>query len=178
MLKPSFIALCMVALSPLVLSCSSTSYKEDILCPTVRIEKATASATYFKEGKSKGLIDKVFSVKIMGYKGTCSYDKDHPSTVNMSINVEFEAELGAAAMSREQSAKYFVAIPEFYPAAFAKQVFPVRFAFPERYDRIDYRDEEVNISIPIPEGKTATDYTVYIGMQLDKDMLKYNRTLK
>jgi len=178
MLKPSFIALCMVALSPLVLSCSSTSYKEDILCPTVRIEKATASATYFKEGKSKGLIDKVFSVKIMGYKGTCSYDKDHPSTVNMSINVEFEAELGAAATSREQSAKYFVAIPEFYPAAFAKQVFPVRFAFPERYDRIDYRDEEVNISIPIPEGKTATDYTVYIGMQLDKDMLKYNRTLK
>jgi len=177
MSKPSLLTLCILTLSPLMLSCSS-AYKEDILCPTVHIEKATAGATYFKEGKGRGLVDKVFSVKIMGYKGTCSYDKDHPSTVNMTLNVEFETELGPAATSRKQNAEYFVAIPEFYPAAFAKQVFPLRFTFPEGYDRIDYRDEEVNISIPIPEGKTATDYTVYIGMQLDKDMLKYNRTLK
>ena len=177
MSKPSLLAICLIILSPLALSCSS-AYKEDILCPTIHIEKATSVATYFKEGKGRGLVDKVFSVKIVGYKGTCSYDKNHPSTVNMSLNVEFETELGAAATSRKQSAEYFVAIPEFYPAAFAKQVFPVNFTFPEGYDRIDYRDEEVNISIPIPEDKTAMDYTVYIGMQLDKDMLKYNRTLK
>ena len=177
MTKPYFSALCILMLSPLALSCSS-SYKEDILCPMVHIEKATAGATYFKDGKGKGLVDKVFAVKITGYKGTCSYDKDHPSTVNMSLNVEFEAELGAAATSRKQSARYFIAIPEFYPAAFAKQVFPLNFTFPERYDRIDYRDEEVNISIPIPEDKSAMDYTIYVGMQLDKDMLKYNRTLK
>ncbi|MBR7159325.1 MAG: hypothetical protein IKD08_06615 [Alphaproteobacteria bacterium] len=158
------------------LSACAFSEAPEPMCPLVVLEKSTADAVYFKDGGGKGVIDRVMEVRLMGYKGSCEYNKDH-TELTFTLNAEFEAELGAAAKSRKQKFSYFVAVPQFYPEDKAKQVFTVEVDFPQGVDMLKYRDEPLEINIPVKASENGKDFQVYIGMQLDKNMLEYNRTL-
>ncbi len=158
------------------LSACSSSEVQEPKCPNVSIERVTADAVYFQDGKSKGIVDRVMEVRLMGYKASCVYNKKH-TELTFTLNPEFEAELGAAAKSRKQKFSYFVAIPQFYPDAGAKQLFTVDVEFPNGFDVVDYRDEPVEIVIPVKPSESGSDFDIYIGMQLDENMLEYNRTL-
>jgi hypothetical protein len=77
---------------------------------------------------------------------------------------------------REGNLTYFVAIPAFYPAAGAKQIMPVKFAFPEgNVNSMMIRDEEVHITLPLGEEKTSKDVPLYVGFQLTQQELTFNR---
>lgn len=167
-----------LALLPLLIlaSCSS-SPKEEPTCPSIFIEKATAEAFFFKDEKSKGITDKIMSVEILGYKGTCEYNDKHTAIIT-TIKPEFELELGPAAKNKKQSFKYFIAIPELYPNANGKQIFSVDIDFKKGFDTLTYRDEPVIITIPLKPNEPEKSYKIYLGLQLDKNQLDYNRDLK
>ncbi len=165
-----------IVFASFLLSACSSAGSPEPKCPLVSIEKNTADAFFFKEETNKSIIDKTLEVNLMGYNGSCVYNKEH-TELTFTINVNFKVKLGAAAKSRKQQFSYFVALPQFYPQNNAKQIFTVNLEFPEGVDVVNYRDEPVEITIPVKDSETGHDFIVYIGLQLDKNMLEYNRML-
>lgn len=143
-------------------------------CPKVLIEKDTASLTSFGNNLGRDITDQEFIVALESYDGSCTYSKKR-NNVDVTINPEFLVELGAASTSNAVTTKYFTAIPEFFPNPNGKFTHDVSFKFPEGITKTKFRGEPVTISIPLKDGKDGTDYDIYIGMQLTKDQLEYNR---
>jgi hypothetical protein len=113
----------------------------------------------------------------LGYDGTCRYN--HKKDISeVSFRIFVEAELGTAAEKRKQNLEYFVAIPSFYPKKEGKNIFKIELDFPKNMDLVRFRDKEIEIKIPIKDGKTPQDIDVYYGFQLTKDELLYNRLMR
>ena len=68
-----------------------------------------------------------------------------------------------------------MAIPEFHPAERGKRVFPVEMKFESGVNRVLYRDE-ISIAIPVTEQRRAEDFNVFMGFQLDRGQLRFNRS--
>ncbi|MCP4393024.1 MAG: hypothetical protein GY804_01965 [Alphaproteobacteria bacterium] len=143
-------------------------------CPKVFIEKDTASLTSFGNNKGRDITDKELYVQIDSFGGSCSYNKDL-TNVDVTISPVFIAEKGMGAKSNTLKAKYFTAIPKFFPNPNGKFEHDITLEFPAGNAKTLYRVEPVTISIPLSEGETGLDYDVYIGMQLTKEQLEYNR---
>lgn len=146
-------------------------------CPGIYLEKDTVSAVFFKDDIGKDITDKIFEVEVTGYEGYCNFSKDL-KTVEVKIHVLFDAALGGAASSRDVNFDYFVAIPSFYPEKEGKQIFNVGLNFPEGVYYVSHRDEEITLTLPMPQTETAKDLSVFVGIQLNENQLEYNRQIK
>ncbi len=145
------------------------------ICPSVLIERDTSARAVFKQnGNVKDASAKMFDVSLVGYDADCVYNTKKQQ-YGISVRPVFDIELGSAQKDRDVSFDYFVAMPQYYPAKDAKQLFSVNTKMPKNSDKIHYRDNDVYVGIPVEEGKKISDYEVYIGLQLDKDELEYNR---
>ena len=149
-------------------------------CPGVSIDRDTARVTQFRHGLGRDITDIVMETDLMGYSGDCSVDKKK-NQVLMHLSMSFKSHLGPAAAPgdedgiRHGSFKYFIALPDFFPHPAGKQVFAVDVAFPPNVNELTYRDEQIDLLIPLTKGMTSKDVRVYLGMQLDGEQLKYNR---
>ncbi|MGD9639066.1 MAG: hypothetical protein AB7U85_08415 [Alphaproteobacteria bacterium] len=143
-------------------------------CPGVYLEENTVSGTFFKDEVGKDITDKVLEVEIKGYDGYCTYSKDLKK-VEVRINAVFDAVLGGAAKSRKVDFSYFIAVPSFYPAKEGKQVFNVSLDFPEGVYYLSHLDDEIKITLPVPQDEKDKDLSIFLGLQLTENQLKYNR---
>ncbi len=150
----------------------------DPVCPDLRIDRDTAQMTVF-DGSGQDLTDALFEARILDVVGDCAYEEndDAPGgVVTVEFNVLFGISRGPALEGRDGHFTYFVALPGFYPAAQAKQALAVDFRFPENNaPAIQVRDEVVRIDIPVDSPKAGERTPVYIGFQLTRDQLDYNR---
>lgn len=147
-------------------------------CPQVRIDRDTAKLTRFK-GSGTDVTDTLIDAEITGYTGTCEVKAD-AREIQMALNVTFAATVGPATPveadgTRKQSFRYFVALPDFYPHPAGKQVFQTEIVFPPNVNQVRYRDAEVTLKIPLTKSVSSGDVRVYLGMQLDRDQLEFNR---
>lgn len=162
----------------LALSACSAFKKEDASggqdCPSVRVDRNTATMTQFRDGSGRDLTDVVFGAEIVDYAGDCQFDKK-TNTVNVRMKVLFAITEGPAETQPTNTLQYFVAVPSFYPAPAAKQVLGMDFKYPDgNVATMMVRDEEVRLSIPL-EGRTTKETPIYIGFQLTEEQLEYNR---
>ncbi len=147
-------------------------------CPQIRIDRDTAQLTRFT-GSGTDLTDTLVTAEVLGYTGTCKVKAD-AHEVEMALNVTFQATVGPATPaqpdgSRRQRFSYFVALPDFYPHPAGKQVFEAEVVFPPNVNQVRYRDGEVTLRIPLTKSVSSGDVRVYLGMQLDRDQLEFNR---
>ncbi|MBE1236252.1 hypothetical protein IHV25_01095 [Phaeovibrio sulfidiphilus] len=153
--------------------CNAFVTEDGRACPHVRIDAATAQLVQFGPGPGRDVTDERLSARVLVPEGGCAYDS---SGVTVDMNVSFQLELGPAARDgREAAFEYFVAIPEFYPSEAAKQVYPVSVRFPDSVDRIVYRDERVEVRLPLEAGEDASGLDIYVGLQLTEGELRYNQ---
>jgi hypothetical protein len=168
------LALAAVALS--LGGCSLFQKKgEQMDCPEIRVDADTAKLTQFRQGGGQDITDIVIESQIASLDGDCGWDAKS-RTLDVKLKVLFQVTRGPAMDGREGNLTYFVAIPAFYPAAGAKQIMPVKFAFPEgNVNSMMIRDEEVHITLPLGEEKTSKDVPLYVGFQLTQQELTFNR---
>jgi len=167
-------AAAVLAAAVLLVGCG-TDPTDALPCPPVRMAEDTATLTRFAGG-GRDLIDVAWEARITGYTGTCGF-ADDGSAVDVAMSVGFRVSRGPAAEGREGSFSYFVAVPRFYPAEGAKQVLPVTFRFPEgTATTVRLRDEEVRVTIPLPNDLHPREVPVYVGFQLTAEQLEWNRT--
>lgn len=166
----------LVLLAPVILAvagCGAFTREDPRACPNVRIDATTAQVTVFAPGRGRDVTDQILTATVTGLEGGCSYDK---AGVYAEMNVTFEVELGPGAPpSREVSFSYFVAMPDYFPAAGAKQVYTIAVKFPPNVSRVVYRDEKLSVRLPLGEGETAAGKNIYVGLQLTEDELRFNR---
>ncbi len=155
----------------LLSACSAATYKEaELKCPTVLIAKDTAEITKIVDGQT------LWKAKIKGYKGDCSFSKKKDE-MNLNLDVEFDAEFLTDDVDRGFTLPCYVAAPALYPEPVGKQNFYADVVFLDGKDKITARKKGVDFSFPLVNkaGEVVNIDEVYIGIQLDKEQLQYNR---
>ena len=163
------------ALTLLLAGCSVFDRKPQPPCPRVSVLGEASTMTNFRAGPGRDITDVTMNASIDSFKGTCHYDFDK-KLMTMQIGVGMTISRGPAARGRSDHFSYFVAIPAFFPKPQAKSVFDVAVKFPEGVNTLRYRDDGVEITIPIPNLDYLERYEVYLGFQLNPDQLAYNRS--
>lgn len=145
-------------------------------CPHIIIVKDTAELTTFRPGPGRDLTDVVLDARIDRFGGECETDleSDKSGTVNVDLQMIFEATRGPANETRTGEFSFFVAIANRDGAILAKKVFGTEFAFEGNRNRIG-GIEELTQEIPLRAGELGEDFDIFIGFQLDPEQLKYNR---
>ncbi len=143
-------------------------------CPKVFLLKDANSITFFRPTPNQNITDILATITIVDFTGECKYNKKL-TKANINLKLTFDIKRGPADTRKETNFQYFVAIPRFYPAPKGKNIFPLRARFKGNQTRIKLLDE-ISIEIPIPKNPVVDQYSVYIGLQLTPQQLKYNRS--
>lgn len=153
--------------------CSSTETAEaPVPCPAFRIPDEAAKLTRFRPGGAADLTDVAFQARISGTGMNCLKGDEREAIVDVAI--EFEAARGPAATQSGQQIPYFVGIVGPDGQILNKQSFSVELQVPDRQSTAA-SVEEIRITIPVAEGRTADAYTLFGGLQLTPEELQYNR---
>lgn len=141
-------------------------------CPQILALADAAKLTQYREGRGRDITDIEVEAEIAAFQGECKYTK---TGVDVTMKVAIDAKRGPADTDRKANIAFFIAIPAFYPAASAKEVFPVALSFPDNTNMARYTEEEITLSIPLKSGELADKYEIYMGLQLDAEQLQRNR---
>jgi len=145
-------------------------------CPNIVIVKDTAEMTTFRPGPGRDLTDVVLDARIDRFDGECATDleRDRSGTVNVDLQLIFEAVRGPANDTKGGSFSYFVAIANRKGDILAKKVFDTEFEFEGNRTRVG-GVEELTQEIPLRAGELGEDFDIFVGFQLSPEQLKYNR---
>ena len=146
-------------------------------CPQIVIVKDTSQLTVFQPGPGRDLTDVLLDARIDRFGGECETDlePDNSGTVNVDLQLVFEATRGPANKTRAANFSYYVAIGDRSGAILAKKVFDVGFEFEGNRNRVG-GIEELTQEIPLRTGELGEDFEIFIGFQLSPEQLDYNHT--
>lgn len=166
------VASAVAAMALFAYACDSGEKFSQRICPQVQILEYADRLTEFAPGPGRDLTDIVLRGRLVNFQGECNVEKD---SVQLDLMLDFLIERGPASRGAEGRFAYFVAISEFHPAPSGKQVFPIELEFESGLNRVAYRDQ-VSVGIPLAEGRSASDFNLFIGFQLDRRQLEFNRS--
>ncbi|MHA1598346.1 MAG: hypothetical protein ACTSV1_06450 [Alphaproteobacteria bacterium] len=168
-----------VVLLAVVLSgCQNTADVIIPSCPGASILDETSTLTRFKQGSGRDLIDIDFEAEIIGISGGCRFDIDDDTgtgNIEMSVRTTFKLTRGTANADARATLRYFVVLTDAASAVIDKQVFPYEAEFLNNRTVITDEDAPIKLNIPIRSGQTGEDFRVFVGFQLSRDELLYNR---
>lgn len=178
--KTALAALIAVGLS----ACSGNWWedkKETRPCPKVSILADAASETTFAPGPGRDLTDIVHQGEVTGFAGACLYDTDSKTgegTLDVELRLDLSAVRGPADTSRRASLRYFVSLTDNKLAVLTRESFDVAAEFPGNRTQAKIEKQPIYLSIPIKKGQTGADFQVFVGFQLTREQLDYNRANK
>ena len=162
----------MAATALLVHACGGEEKFSQRICPQVQILEYADRLTEFAPGPGRDLTDIVLRGRLVNFQGECNVEKD---AVELDLMLDFLIERGPASRDDRGRFAYFVAISEFHPAPSGKRVFPIELEFESGLNRVAYRDR-ISVGIPVAEGRSPSDFNLFIGFQLDRGQLEFNRS--
>ena len=166
------IASAAAAVSLAVYACGGEDRFAERICPRVQVLEYADRLTEFAPGPGRDVTDVVLRGRIAGFQGECTVGKE---SVEVDLGVEFLLERGPANRAGKGRFAHFVALLEFHPAPVGKRVFPVEIEFESGNNRALFRDG-VAIEIPLTGKRSAKDFNVFIGFQLEPGQLEHNRS--
>lgn len=147
-------------------------------CPEISVLGDAASITQFRKGPGSDPIDVFASARIKDVLAVCEVNVDESTGngfISVKMNVVMDIQRGPANRISRTLLKYFVGLTDRSGEIVKKEVFPVDVTFPGYRTRINLEDDPVNILVPVVNGETQQ---VFVGYQLSKKQLDYNRKLK
>lgn len=143
-------------------------------CPPVRIDNTTARLIQFKEGAGRDISDVEYQADMVAYEGSCTFSE---KGVEVQMDLDFTLASGAAVKKGTQPIYYFVAVPQLFPDTVGKRVFQLKHDVPSSPGvKEKVRESDIRVFIPLKKDEPAAAYDVYVGLQLTKEQLDYNRT--
>ena len=150
-------------------------------CPPVVLPGDTATLTRF-DGSGRDLTDVVFQARVREANQVCDYE-DEDTLIESELLITFEIERGPALRrlaadtgENRVGFTYFVAVAtnEAEPRILTREAFDVEATFEGNRSRIALADE-IAPRIPLGPGEDGTDYRLYVGIELNRAELDYNR---
>jgi hypothetical protein len=158
------------ALLILLAGCSIFQSEKAPPCPRAAlIEGADRVVRFAGEGRTPN--DVAFEARILSVGGDCDFSDDQRRvTINMKVRIE--GARGPALAAKEAPLSYFVAIVAPDGKVLAREEFDT--AIPLK-DKTAIISEELEPEIPLPEGRRAASYTVFVGLVVSEEELESNR---
>ncbi len=147
-------------------------------CPRISILADAATITKFRPGPGSDLIDVLYEGVVTKVTGRCAYASDG-KRANRTLSVEVALVIGAARgpANRDGQAAfdYFVGITDSSRTVLNKEGFGLQVAFPGNRNRLVVADDPVTLEIPVKAGQSGQDFEIFVGVQLSREELEFNR---
>lgn len=139
-------------------------------CPRAVVLNDAARQVKF-DGEGRDLTDVVFEASIGTGQLVCEYDDN---VLDVDLQVEVIASRGPANSDRLANITYFVAVSQTDQTVLAREAFDIAIPFPGNRTRVSGL-EEIGQVITLPSGRDGGDYVIYVGLELSREELEYNR---
>lgn len=172
-----FLAMAATVLMAATLSaCSSKNSGPPLPCPAVIVEPDLAYKTEFA-GSGRDLSDIAYEAKVeMPLGPLCWYSRDQDKKyIRTAMKVQFDVARGPKFAGGKASFKYFVAVTGPGGTPLSKQLFDVDVDFSKGQVRNFTVDEIDPIKIFPKPNENGDYYRIYVGLDLTKDQLDYNK---
>lgn len=166
-LRPTRLLLGLLAV-PLLAACASEP--ETRPCPKAVVLTDAARQVKFN-GQGRDLTDVLFEASVQTGRLTCEYDDN---VLDVDLDVQVVAVRGPANNDRLANLSYFVAVARTDETVLARQSFDIAIPFPGNRTRVA-GIEQIGQVITLAAGETGGDYRIYVGLDLTREELDYNR---
>jgi hypothetical protein len=139
-------------------------------CPRIVALDGADSLTRFA-GAGRDLTDIAFEAEIAQLAGSCSYDEEG---IEVTLQLRFSAARGPADTDRRAAFSYLVAVADLDQQVLSREGFDTAIEFSGTATRAGIL-EEVEQHVPLAEGRTGADYVIYVGFEVSREELEYNR---
>jgi len=167
-----------VVLAAVVAGCSGDN-KDEAPCPSAKVLGEPSELTRFREGPGRDPTDVLYTARMAQVSGECTYDPDG-GDIDIELDVAMEVFRGAAPTDSAVDFSYFVAVAEWVEAGASEPVVRSREAFRVQTDiplgrrGLRYSDL-LEITIPRPDNRNVRNFVIYVGFELTREELSYNK---
>ena len=151
-------------------ACAAPQAAAPVACPRVLVDEDVGSLTRFRDGGGRDITDIVVQAAIARIAGACEVTDE---VVSVEFGIELVAERGAAGGATVDM-PLFVAVIGGDGAVIDRQAFSERAGFEGNRTQVALRDVFV-IDIPRQQGVATDSYQIYVGFELSRDEVAYNR---
>lgn len=150
-------------------------------CPEILIPVDGAKLTRFKPGPGRDIVDVLHEEQVTGFGHLCEYDVDETGagSVTVSLLPAFDSTRGPASPSDQVQFEYFIAITDADKAVLDKKRFPAIIQFPANMSRVRWQPETpINMTIPLKAGQLGETFQIFLGLQMSREELEYQRKIR
>ncbi|GAB4374452.1 MAG: hypothetical protein Kow00114_37040 [Kiloniellaceae bacterium] len=158
------------ALAGLALLSACASEPETRPCPRAVVLKDAARQVKFN-GAGRDLTDVLYEAQIEAGRLVCEYDEN---VLDVDLQVNVIASRGPANSDRLANVRYFVAVARTDETILARESFDIAIPFPGNRTRVAGL-EEIGQVITLQGNEDGGDYRIYVGLELTREELDYNR---
>lgn len=145
-------------------------------CPRIVILADGADLTRFRGGAMGDLTAMTLDARIAGFDAQCDFASRDRSALTVRVTPRFQAERGPAAEGRVADIPWFVALTDAgATSVLDRQAFTSRATFAPNVVRTPVQGQAARLTVPLAEGRRASDYAVRISLQLTPEELALNR---
>jgi hypothetical protein len=154
--------------------CASDDSPARLVCPPATIPEDSAQLVAF-QGGGRDLTDVRYDLQVTDVALNCELDRDDGTrTLETELGVRFVAEKGPANREGVASGRYYVAVVGPDGDVLSRQSFPVAIELPGNQTRVAAA-QYLSPTIPVAEGAATDAYTIYVGLVLSPEQLRFNR---
>jgi hypothetical protein len=139
-------------------------------CPQAVVLTDAARQVKFS-GPGRDLTDVLFEASIQTGRLVCEYDDN---VLDVDLQVEVIARRGPANNDRLANVTYFVAVARTDQTVLARENFDIAIPFPGNRTQVSGL-EEIGQVITLQGNEHGGDYRIYVGLELSREELEYNR---
>jgi hypothetical protein len=158
----------------LVLAGCASDEPARLVCPPATIPEDSAQLVAF-QGGGRDLTDVRYDLRVTDVALTCALERDDDDrTLETELGVRFTAEKGPANRDGVASGRYYVAVVGPDGDVLSRRSFELEIELPGNQTRVA-TEQFLSQTIPLAQGAATDAYTIYVGLVLSPEQLRFNR---
>ena len=154
--------------------CASDDTPARLVCPPATIPAESAQLVAF-QGGGRDLTDVRYDLQVTDVALTCALERDDDErTLETELGVRFTAEKGPANRGDVATGRYYVAVVGPDGDVLSRRSFELEIELPGNQTRVATA-QYLSPTIPLAQGAATDAYTIYVGLVLSPEQLRFNR---
>ncbi|MDA0661223.1 MAG: hypothetical protein O3B08_00110 [Proteobacteria bacterium] len=160
----------LIAVGMLLAACAGEKDSR-IACPDVDVLRGLGDVTRFNPGPGRDPTDVLLEAWIDRVGGSCQRDDEN---LLVDLAVRIVTRRGPANRTESATIPYFVAITDLQRNILSRQTFSAETPYVSRKS-ISFEDV-LTLTIPLSPGVETDSFSIFVGLELSEEELRYNRS--